>query len=199
MPVATLYATITRAASLVRRALWCLALALLAAGAAWPGAARAQSVELSTFEVARSEEGVLLSFTAKFELSHNVEDALMRGVPLYFEAEASVLQSRWYWRDKRVSRAVRNWRLTYQPLTRMYRLSSGGLNQNFETLAEALDVLRRATRWRIAEPGQLDDDGRYYVEFGFRLDTSLLPRPMQLGIGGEAAWVLSVERTARLN
>lgn len=172
---------------------------MLVAVAGWPGAAQAQSVELSTFEVVRSEEGVLLSFAAKFELSRSVEDALMRGVPLYFEAEANLLQSRWYWRDKRVARAVRSWRVTYQPLTRMYRLSSGGLKQDFETLAEALDVLRRASRWRIAEPGLLDEDARHYVEFSFRLDTSLLPRPMQLGVGGEAAWALSVERTARLN
>ncbi len=165
----------------------------------WPRPGRAESAELTTFSVVRSEEGVLLSFTATFELPGSVEDALIRGVPLYFEAEASVLQSRWYWRDRRVARALRNWRLTYQPLTRMYRVSTGGLNQNFETLPEALDVLRRSSRWKIAEPGQVDDDGRYYVEFQYRLATSLLPRPMQIGIGGEAAWSLSAERTQRLN
>jgi hypothetical protein len=165
----------------------------------WPGHARAQSVELSTFEVVRNDEGVLLSFSANFELSRGVEDALIRGVPLYFEAEAILLQSRWYWRDRRIARATRSWRLTYQPLTRMYRVSTGGLNQNFETLAEALDLLRRSSRWKIAEPGQADDDGRNYVEFSFRLDTSLLPRPMQIGIGGVAAWSLSVLRTQRVN
>ena len=200
MAIATLSATFAvECVRRARRAVWHLALALLAAIAVCPAAVRAQSVELTTFDVVRAEEGVLLSFTAKFELSHSVEDALLRGVPLYFEAEANVLQSRWYWRDKRIARSVRGWRLTYQPLTRVYRLSSGGLNQNFETLAEALDVLRRATRWRIADPGQVDDEGHYYVEFSFRLDTSLLPRPMQIGIGGEAAWALSVERTVRLN
>jgi hypothetical protein len=186
-------------AALARRAACALALLVLAAFALVPGPARAESVALSTFDVARSDEGVLLTFTADFELPRSVEDALVRGVPLYFEAEATVLQSRWYWRDKRVAHAVRGWRVTYQPLTRMYRISSGGLNQNFETLAEALDVLRHASRWRIAEPGQVEDDGRYYVEFAFRLDTSLLPRPMQIGIGGEAAWALSVARTVRLN
>jgi hypothetical protein len=166
---------------------------------AWPRHGHAESVELSTFSVVRNEEGVLLSFTANFELPRSVEDALIRGVPLYFEAEANVLQSRWYWRDRRVARATRSWRLTYQPLTRMYRVGTGGLNQNFETLAEALDLLRRSSRWKIAEPGQVDDDGRHYVAFSFRLDTALLPRPMQIGIGGEAAWSLSVERTLPLN
>jgi hypothetical protein len=164
-----------------------------------PRYAHADSVELTTFNVVRTEEGVLLNFTASFELPRSVEDALLRGVPLYFEAEANLYQSRWYWRDKRVARATRSWRLTYQPLTRMYRVSTGGLNQNFETLAEALDVLRRSSRWKIAEPDQVEEDARSYVEFSYRLDTTLLPRPMQIGIGGEAAWSLSVERSQRLN
>jgi Domain of unknown function (DUF4390) len=176
-----------------------LLLALLAALAMAPRTARAEAVALSTFSVERGEEGVLLSFVADFELPRSVEDALVRGVPLYFEAEASVLQSRWYWRDKRIARAARTWRVTYQPLTRQYRVGSGGLNQNFETLAEALDVVRRAARWKIAEGPQVEEEGRYYVEFRFRLDTSQLPRPMQLGIGSEASWELSVERSVRLN
>ena len=60
------------------------------------------------------------------------------------------------------------------------------------------DVLRRASRWKIADPSQVEDDGNYYVEFAFRLNTSLLPRPMQIGIGGETAWSLSAERTQQL-
>jgi hypothetical protein len=164
-----------------------------------PRHGQAESVELTTFTVVRSDEGVLLSFTASFELPRSVEDALIRGVPLYFEAEATVLQTRWYWRDKRIARATRSWRLTYQPLTRMYRVSTGGLNQNFETLTEALDLLRRSSRWKISEPGVVDPEAQNYLEFSYRLDTSLLPRPMQIGIGGEAAWSLSVERTQRLN
>lgn len=184
-----------------RPARWLWAGLLLAALVAllWPRPGHAESVELTTFNVVRSDEGVLLSFTANFELPRSVEDALVRGVPLYFEAEASLLQSRWYWRDKRIARATRTWRLTYQPLTRMYRVSTGGLNQNFETLAEALDLLRRSSRWKIAEPGQVDAEAQNYVEFSYRLDTSLLPRPMQISIGGEAAWSLSVERTQRVN
>lgn len=176
-----------------------LLFALAAALAIWPHAARAQAVELQPFSVERGDEGVLLSYTAEFELSRSVEDALVRGVPLYFEAQATVLQSRWYWRDRRVAHAVRNWRVTYQPLTRTYRVGTGALYQNFETLAEALDVLRRASRWRIADASQLDPEGSYYVEFSFRLDTSQLPRPMLLGVGGEASWALSAERTVRLN
>lgn len=163
-----------------------------------PRAARAEAVELTTFSVAREDGAVVLSYVAKFELPPSVENALQRGVPLHFEAQAALFQSRWYWRDKRVANATLAWRLSYQPLTRTYRVGTGGLNQNFDTLDEALDSMRRRTRWKIADASQLDDDANYYVEFAFRLNTSMLPRPMQIGIGGETAWSLSAERTQRL-
>ena len=182
-----------------RSVAWLAVCLLLAAIIALcPRAARADAVELSTFSVAREADGVLLSYVANFQLPPSVEDALHRGVPLHFEARAELFQSRWYWRDKRVAHATLTWRLSYQPLTRSYRVGTGGLNQNFDTLAEALDSLRRRARWKIADPAQVEDEGHYYVEFAFGLNTSLLPRPMQIGVGGETAWSLSIERTQRL-
>lgn len=176
---------------------WVLAAAcLLALLAAWP--ARADTVQLSSFELTRGEEGLLLSFSAKFELSRTVEDALQKGVPLVFVAEASVFRDRWYWRDKHIDTATRNWRLAYQPLTRKYRVTFGGLNQNYDTLADALAALSSSVHWKLADPAQLDSDG-IYVEFVYSLDTSQMPRPMQIGIGGQSEWSLRVERSIRLN
>jgi hypothetical protein len=171
-------------------------LALLAFVFAPP--ARAEQPEFSEFEIVHNEEGVVLNFALRFDLPRGVEDALTKGVPLYFVAEAETFRDRWYWRDKKVIKATRVWRVAYQPLTRKYRVSFGGLNQNFDTLNDALSTVRRVAGWKIAEASQIDD-GRHYVEFTYRLDTTLLPRPMQIGIGGEAAWSLSVERTQRLN
>ena len=131
----------------------------------WRPVALAQAIELTHFEVQRSDDGVLLSFATAFELPRSVEEALLKGVPLHFEASADVMQDRWYWRDRRVAHASRGWRLTYQPLTRRFRVGFGGLNQNYDTLADALASLRSSSRWKIAEPGQLDDDSRHYVEF----------------------------------
>ena len=37
------------------------------------------------------------------------------------------------------------------------------------------------------------------MEFNYRLDITLLPRPMQIGISGEPDWQLSVKRTLRIN
>jgi len=160
--------------------------------------ARADAVQLVALEVARTDDGVLLDFTTSFALPRTVEDALQKGVPLHFVAQADLYRSRWYWRDAHVARAMRTWRLAWQPLTRSYRVSFGALNQSFETLSEALGALRGAAHWRIADAAQLEEGASYYIEFSYRLDTSQLPRPMQIGLAGQADWNLSVERTLRL-
>ncbi len=157
--------------------------------------AHADKIELTQIELTRDEEGLLLGYQARIELPRAVEDAMLKGVPLYFVAEAELLRSRWYWRDKRVARASRHWRVTWQPLTRRYRVNFGSLSQNYDTLADVLAAVQRATRWKLADPAELDDGGRQYVEFSLRLDTSQLPRPLQISFGGQAEWTLGVQRT----
>jgi hypothetical protein len=159
-------------------------------------AARADQPEFTDFELVHNEDGLTLNFALRFDLPRGVEDALVKGVPLYFVAEVDVYRDRWYWRDRKVTSASRVWRLAYQPLTRKYRVSFGGLNQSFDSLSDALASVRRVSGWKVAEAREIDD-GRHYVEFAYRLDTTLLPRPMQIGIGGQPEWTLLVEKTQR--
>lgn len=165
------------------------------AGLLLHGAARA-GVELTTLQVARADGGLLLEFVAQVSLPRAVEEALQRGVPIYFTAQATLWRSRWYWRDERIARVTRNWRLVYQPLTRNWRVSLGALGQSYATLDEALAVISRAGGWRLADAGQLEAGERYYVEFSYRLDTAQLPRPMQFGAAGD--WTLGTEHTVQL-
>jgi hypothetical protein len=153
----------------------------------------AQPITLPVFELARSEEGLLLDFSAKFELSVPVEDALQKGVPLVFTAQARVREKRWYWRDKRINTVVRSWRLSYQPLTRKYRVSLGGLTQNYDSLTDALATLNSSAHWKLVDATELSDNP-IYVEFRYELDTTQLPRPMQIGINGQDDWTLRIER-----
>lgn len=162
---------------------------------AWCGLAAAAGIQLREVEVGRVDEAVVLGFQAEFVLTKPVEDALVRGVPLHFVAEAITYRPRWYWRDERIARATRSWRLSYQPLTRRYRVTFGSLNQNYESLSEALGALRSVSRWRIADIAQFEPGERYYIEVRYRLDTSQLPRPLQIGIEGQADWDLSAEST----
>lgn len=160
---------------------------------------RAAEPELNGFEVVSGEEGVLLSYVVNFDLPRSVDDAFNKAVPLFFVAEAEIFRNRWYWRDQRVAHAVRVWRIVYQPLTSTYRVTFGGLSQTYVSRDEAFASISRASRWKIAEPGQIDDGSRHYLEFSYRLDTSQLPRPMQIGIGGQADWALAVQRSQKIN
>ena len=175
---------------------WLAACLLLGAATCW--GLLAQAPELSHFELTRNDEGLLLDVAVRFELPHSVEDALHKGVPLYFVADASLFHDRRYWRDRRVASASRTWRLSYQPLTRNYRVSFGGLSQSFDNLNDAVATVSRIGRWKLAEPGQISDSEALYVEFSYKLDTSMLPRPMQIGIGGQPDWNLLIEKTQRV-
>lgn len=182
----------------VRRAArgWLLvsALAAFLLGLAAPEVG-AEGFELARLDLQRGEEGLLLNYDVQVELPQAVADALQKGVPLYFVARAEVWRPRWYWRDARVARATRNWRLSWQPLTRRYRVNFGSVSDNYDNLADALGAIERGTRWKLADAERLAADDEHYVEFSFRLDTSQLPRPLQIGFGGEADWELAIERT----
>lgn len=174
---------------------WLLAvLALL-----WTPLLRADAPEFTEFEIVHNDEGVQLNFALRFDLPRGVEDALQKGVPMYFVADAQVFRDRWYWTDKRIGKVSRIWRVAFQPLTRKYRVTFGGLNQNFDNLGDALAAVRRVSGWKIAEASEIESGARHYVEFSYRLDTTLLPRPMQIGIGGQPEWTLLVEKFQRFN
>jgi len=163
-----------------------------------PGGVRAQGVELAALELRREDGELALDFEVRIAPPKGVEDALQRGVPVYFVAQASLYRQRWYWRDERIARVTRSWRIAYQPLTSTWRVGFGGFNQSFQTLPEALATVSRSARWKVVDLAQLDGDSRHYLEFSYRLDNSQLPSPLQIGLGGQADWVLGVERTLRI-
>ncbi len=171
------------------------------------GFPRADATEISALRVERSTEGLMLSAQVHFDMPVGVEEALLKGIPLIFVADAVLLRDRWYWYDKEVSSASRYLRLSYHPLTRRWRLLSssgpiGGaglsLGQNFDSRDEAVAAVQRIAGWKIAEAADLDPDQRYSVSLRFRLDVSQLPRPFQIGVAGQAEWNIVATRNLRL-
>lgn len=169
----------------------------------------ASTGEQPYLQVDRVDDEILVAAQVQFELPATVEDALQRGLPLFFVLEAEILKSRWYWYDKKLSSAERQLRLAYQPLSRRWRLTTTSgvskgaslglsLNQNFDTLAQALAAIKRVPRWKIAEASELDSSTNSRVDFRFRLDLSRLPLPFQIGTLGQPDWVVSVNLNAPL-
>jgi hypothetical protein len=167
---------------------------------------RADSPEV---RVARTEQGVMLSGSVRFDLSSSIEDALLKGVPVHFVYEADVVRERWYWLDRRVSARSRHLRLSHQLLTRKWRLATtseaGGfagtqanIQQTFDNLADALAAIKRINRWKIAELQELEGDSPYLVHFRFRLDLTQLPRPLQIGVAGQSEWSINQARSVPL-
>lgn len=177
-----------------------------------PAPARAQSAGMgavSDLQLDANPDGVFLSAYMEFELPALADEALHKGISMYFVAEAEMVRERWYWSDRQVAHAVRYLRLSYQPLTRRWRLNQSAvpfsgtglgvaLGQNFEELADALSAMQRIARWKIAEPGALEVGVPHVVHYQFRLDMSQLPRPFQIGAMGRSGWSLSMSRSAEL-
>ncbi len=190
---------------LVRRfSVWFLCIFLLHFGPV------VSATELSQLKVERGEDGVYLSAVVEFDLPPVVEDALTKGIPMFFVVEADLYQNRWYWMDRRVASATRTIRLSFQPLTRRWRVniatglisaSSGlraTLNQNYDTLPEALSAVQRLSRWKIADNADVSADVVHKLEFSFSMDLSQLPRPFQIGVAGQKDWTIAVQYVERL-
>lgn len=174
-------------------------LAALLSGFLSAALAQATAQDVPRLKLERMDDGLWLSTQLEFELPDVVGEALQKGIPIYFVAQADLLRKRWYWADKKLASAQRHLRLSYHPLTQRWRLNitldetSGtaqGLvfNQNFDSLADAMASVRRIFRWKIADAADLESDGKQIVDFRFQLDVAQLPRPLRIGTLGQSDW-----------
>jgi hypothetical protein len=166
-------------------------------------------VTLTGFQTERSEDVYQMSAQFDLELSNTVHEALLKGIPVYFVVDAKVYRDRWYWSDKLVATAQRHIRISYQPLTRRWRMQvasqpivqSGlgvSLMQTYDSLEEVMVNLRRLNRWKFADAAQIETGAGHRLEFAFYLDLSQLPRPLQMGATGQSEWELAVTKSVRL-
>ena len=187
-----------------------MGVALLVVGMA--GMAHAQSPvstpDATLLKFEKLDDALWLSTQLKFELPPAIEDALQKGIAIFFVAEAELMRERWYWRDKKIATMQRHTRLAYQPLTRRWRvnMASGeitdpvlSLNQNYESLPDALAAVQRIYRWRIADAQDIDPGVPHFVTFRFQLDLMQLPRPLQIGTLWQSDWSISLSTTQPLN
>lgn len=203
--LARLAATVTR---LAKMGLLALGIGWMVLGVCTPAAAQLNASVSPDLRLAREDDDLVLYSQLSLELPLAVEDALQKGVALFFVVEAEVNRDRWYWYDKKLAQRSRHFKLLYQPLIRKWRVYVSvdsnplyepgmSLPQSFERLPDALASIGRSSAWRLLPLSELDPDGRYTLSFRIRLDTTALPRPMQIGLIGQSDWALNSSKTQR--
>ena len=154
-------------------------------------ATRADTITVASAELHAEEDGYYLN--AEFEVSLNatLEEALQKGVPLYFLLEFEVSRPRWYWFDDKLLTYSTQYRVSYIPLTRQYRVSTGLLTLNFESLAEVERLLSRVTSRLVARRDELPRNTKLEAGVRLRLDVNQLPKPFQVNALASREWSLS--------
>jgi hypothetical protein len=174
------------------RSVNCLAaLIVLVLGAAWVAPAHADGIEVRKAALISAENGYVLEADFEVTLTHTLEEALNKGVPLHFILEFELTRPRWYWFNERLANARQQYRLSYNALTRQYRVGLRTLYQNFASLSEALEFMSRVRVRDIAETGAFSTGSSYRAALRLRLDASQLPRAFQVSAVGSREWSIS--------
>jgi hypothetical protein len=134
---------------------------------------------------------LILNATFEFELPQALEEAVQKGIALYFNIEFELYRKRWYWFDRRIASSTLVYRLSYSPLTRQYRLARGGLSRPFESLDETLALLKSVRNWKVADRWILSPREDYVAQVRMRLDVSQLPKPFQVNAITSREWSLA--------
>lgn len=164
---------------------------MLWTGVAFATPARADGIEVRKAALISAEDGYVLEAEFDVTLTHTLEEALNKGVPLYFSLEFELVRPRWYWLNEKLANTRQQYRLSYNALTRQYRVGVRTLYQNFASLPEALGFMSQVRVRDIAETDALSKGGSYTAALRLRLDSSQLPRPFQVSAVGSREWSIS--------
>ena len=165
-----------------------LALALLLT---WMPIAQSDTVAARFAELRLEEDQYVLDADFDLLLNATLEEAIVRGVPLYFVVEFELKRPRWYWIDDTVAANALNYRLSYNVLTRQYRLSTGGaFYQTLATLEEAQRAIGRVRGRSVIDKTAMIKGVRYEAAVRLRLDTTQLPKPFQISALTSRDWNL---------
>ncbi|RAS27844.1 DUF4390 domain-containing protein [Paraburkholderia bryophila] len=168
----------------------------LAVWLAAPGMVHADPIAVQRASLQSDNTGWNLDARFDFDLNSNLEDAINKGIPLYFTTDFELSRPRWYWFDEQPVSVSQSIRLSFQPLTREYRVSSvssGGLQLGFQTLKDALAVIKHVTSWHVIDRNDVHAGETYNASVRMQLDIALMPKPFQIDAVNNRDWSLSSE------
>jgi len=153
--------------------------------------ASADTIPVKSAELRIDEGEVLLNAEFEFSLNPTLDDALEKGIPLYFALDFELTRGRWYWLDEKVAQTALVYRVSYNALTRQYRVASGLLTQAFNSLEEVERFIGRITSRRVASADALAKGAKYDAAVRLRLDVNQLPKPILINALASREWTLS--------
>ena len=158
---------------------------------ALPPSARADVVPVKAAELRVDEGDVLLSAEFDLALTPTLEEALQKGIPLYFTIEFDLTRARWYWVDEKIAEWSITYRVSYSSLTRQYRVASGPLGQTFASLDDVERFIGRVSPRPVVRADALIKGVRYEAALRIRLDVTQLPKPFQVNALALREWQLA--------
>lgn len=152
-----------------------------------------QALDISVREpqLLANEDGYILAADFNINFNSRLEEAVNKGIVLYFTVDFDLNKSRWYWLNEQVARKSKTFQFSYHALTRQYRLSTGALHQKFASQEEALRVLSRVRNWQVLEKGEIKTDQIYQAGLRMYLDLSQMPKTFQVSALSNKDWNLS--------
>lgn len=165
-----------------------LLLALLSVLSAGGGQVYAAEPRVAKVDPVIQDSKLAINADVDFPLNDQLRDAAQRGLTLYFTADIKITRSRWYWFDDTIADSSITWRVSYNALTRQWRVGQGELSLNVSSLDDAMDLVRRIRDWRVAEAAEFEAGRVYTGQLRVRLDTSLLARPFQVNALNNSSW-----------
>ena len=153
--------------------------------------ARSDSVPVTSASLRLEEGEILLSADFGFSLTPALEEALDKGIPLYFVIEFELVRPRPLWFPQKIAQWSITYRVSYSSLTRQYRVASGPLGQTFDSLDGVERFVGHVSSRPVARAEDVVKGTRYDAAVRVRLDVSQLPKPFQVNALASREWQLA--------
>ena len=138
-----------------------------------------------------TQQGYVLNADVNIALNGTLENALIKGINLYFLLELELTRPRNWWFDEDIAEPVRKLRIYYHLLLRRYVIETGYTTQTAASLSEALALLGRVEEWQVLDRGALKAGQRYDARLRLRLDAAQLPKPLSIGAVTGDKWEMT--------
>jgi len=153
--------------------------------------AQAGDIPVASASLSIDGDEILLAAEFEVDLTPALEQALDKGVPLYFTIDFELQRPRMMWFPEKVATWSITYRVSYSSLTRQYRVSSGPLGQTFEALGDVERFIGHVASRPVASTSDVAKGVQYEAAVRMKLDVNQLPKPFQVNALASREWQLA--------